>query len=317
LLLLPYCVQLRFNPFQTLRRDAMLIVCPNCSASYDISSDSLGATGRTVRCTECKTVWFAAPDEIDTFITESVEAKVPPVVNLGREEPMPEVESSLRTADDKALAVVVDDTDGPDDGGLEDIESAALHEVPGRITVGSKAREKSRFGWFRRKPREADAFAAPKIRVPRPKMELPGWVALTCIIGLGGLVLLALGRNSVTAFFPETAYLFNAVGMDVNVRGLAFKDVKTSEIMQNGAPMLIAEGVIENVTSHDVDIPRLRLAVRSAEGRELFVWTVIPGQPKLKTGASLPFRAQLASPPLDGRQVAVRLMMRQDMLLTN
>ena len=37
----------------------MQIVCPNCSASFNVGADALGASGRSVRCASCKQVWFA------------------------------------------------------------------------------------------------------------------------------------------------------------------------------------------------------------------------------------------------------------------
>src|SRR5215207_6641479 len=37
----------------------MQITCPNCATSYDIEAASLGQ-GRSVRCTRCANVWFAA-----------------------------------------------------------------------------------------------------------------------------------------------------------------------------------------------------------------------------------------------------------------
>src|SRR4051794_5401643 len=38
----------------------MLISCQNCATSYQVDPSSLGATGRSVRCTRCQRVWFAA-----------------------------------------------------------------------------------------------------------------------------------------------------------------------------------------------------------------------------------------------------------------
>lgn len=38
----------------------MLIVCPNCTTSYQVDAPAIGARGRQVRCVRCKEVWFAA-----------------------------------------------------------------------------------------------------------------------------------------------------------------------------------------------------------------------------------------------------------------
>ena len=42
----------------------MLIVCPTCATTYQIQLATLGAAGRSVRCTKCKNTWFATPDSV-------------------------------------------------------------------------------------------------------------------------------------------------------------------------------------------------------------------------------------------------------------
>ncbi len=41
----------------------MHIVCPYCTTSYAIKLASLGANGRTVRCSRCKETWMAHPED--------------------------------------------------------------------------------------------------------------------------------------------------------------------------------------------------------------------------------------------------------------
>ena len=41
----------------------MHIVCPHCTTSYAIDLATLGAAGRTVRCSRCKEVWLARPED--------------------------------------------------------------------------------------------------------------------------------------------------------------------------------------------------------------------------------------------------------------
>jgi len=42
---------------------SMHIVCPHCTTSYAIDLATLGAAGRTVRCSRCKEVWQARPQD--------------------------------------------------------------------------------------------------------------------------------------------------------------------------------------------------------------------------------------------------------------
>src|SRR5215813_4799036 len=49
---------------------SMHIVCPHCTTSYAINLATLGATGRNVRCSRCKEVWLARPeDAIEPVVT--------------------------------------------------------------------------------------------------------------------------------------------------------------------------------------------------------------------------------------------------------
>ena len=41
----------------------MHIICPHCTTSYAINLATLGAAGRTVRCSRCKEVWLARPED--------------------------------------------------------------------------------------------------------------------------------------------------------------------------------------------------------------------------------------------------------------
>src|SRR6202046_4049238 len=42
---------------------SMHIVCPHCTTSYAIEVATLGGAGRTVRCSRCKEVWLARPED--------------------------------------------------------------------------------------------------------------------------------------------------------------------------------------------------------------------------------------------------------------
>src|SRR6266700_4342978 len=45
------------------RAGSMHIVCPHCATSYAVNPASLGAAGRTVRCSRCKETWLARPED--------------------------------------------------------------------------------------------------------------------------------------------------------------------------------------------------------------------------------------------------------------
>ena len=56
----------------------MHIICPHCTTSYAIDLATLGAAGRTVRCSRCKEVWLARPED-----ATDLSAKVPAMAEAG------------------------------------------------------------------------------------------------------------------------------------------------------------------------------------------------------------------------------------------
>src|SRR5712664_3205372 len=59
---------------------SMHIVCPHCTTSYAIDLATLGAPGRTVRCSRCKEVWLARPED-----AAEVKAPVPAMAEAGHQ----------------------------------------------------------------------------------------------------------------------------------------------------------------------------------------------------------------------------------------
>ena len=112
--------------------------------------------------------------------------------------------------------------------------------------------------------------------------------------------------------FPQTASLYAAIGLPVNLRGLIFEDVKSTGEFHDGVTVLVVEGTIVNLTRHTLEVPRLRFALRNSAGHEVYAWTALPAKTTLGSGNGLPFRARLASPPPDGRDVIVRFFNRRD-----
>src|SRR5882757_7927904 len=62
----------------------MHIICPHCTTSYAIDTATLGAAGRTVRCSRCKEVWLARPE--DAVVTQAL---VPSMAESGADAPNP------------------------------------------------------------------------------------------------------------------------------------------------------------------------------------------------------------------------------------
>ena len=121
-------------------------------------------------------------------------------------------------------------------------------------------------------------------------------------------------RTDIVCLLPQTAALYAAIGLPVNLRGLEFEDVRMSRADQDGVNVLVVEGAIVNVTRRALEVPRLRLAVRNEGKSEVYSWTARPARSILGPGEALTFRSRLASPPNDARELEVCFLNKRDLV---
>jgi predicted Zn finger-like uncharacterized protein len=302
----------------------MLITCPNCATSYDVSAASLGAEGRSVRCVRCQEVWFATPIAAPAG-AEGFAGTAASAYRYGAASVAPEAEPDAPVDDfaagddvsdiDANLAARAADRahveyDGPsaldDAGGLDAHDSPPLAPAPGDAAVGAA----------RTTGEDIESIAA-----RRAKREVVGTghrrrpsltMLIVVLIAVNGVL---LGwRTDVVRLMPQTAPLFAAIGLPVNLRGLAFEDVTTSIETSENVPVLLVKGKITNISRQPRDVTRLRLAMRNAAGNEVYAWTSLPARSVLPPGESEPFETRLASPPAEGQFVVVRFFTRRDLV---
>ncbi len=133
-------------------------------------------------------------------------------------------------------------------------------------------------------------------------------------LGAAALVLvLATGvvqRKTIVGAAPQTARLYAALGLPVNLRGLEFHGVRSSLVKDGDQSILVVEGEIRAVSKAAVDIPRLQLSLRGADGHEIYAWTAEAPRAALQPGETTAFRARLVAPPSEGLDVVVRFVER-------
>jgi predicted Zn finger-like uncharacterized protein len=287
----------------------MHIVCPHCTTSYAIDLATLGASGRTVRCSRCKEVWLARPEEaIAMAEPEPVTAAAGGDDAAAEWERMANEDTDQRGADTERGIPVVDSpsisADWPAGSASEADWSETQHDMaeadaarPGRLS-----RLRNVF-----KPKA-------RLRAPgRSRLNVPFAGLQTACAAMGALVLaLVIWRGEMVRLLPQTASFYKLVGLDVNLRGLMFKDVKISHETVDGKPVLVIEGVITAETRKAVELPRLRFSVRDAQGTEIYAWNAVLEQPLLNPGETAWFKSRLASPPPEGRNIDVRFFNKRD-----
>ncbi|MGZ5875056.1 MAG: MJ0042-type zinc finger domain-containing protein [Bradyrhizobium sp.] len=286
----------------------MHIVCPHCSTSYAINLASLGTAGRSVRCSRCKEVWLARPED-----ATEIPVQVPAMAEASREaadqDAAAEWDALAREEGSEAGESPHVDSpsiagDWPTSAGGSATTHADWPSIARNDLHDTGHARRQRPSWLRK-------LLGPKAldRVPgKPSVSLS-----TACAGMGALALaLLIWRVDVVRLLPQTAAFYELVGLDVNLRGLRFKDVKISTETVEGKPVLVIEGVITGEASKPVELPRLRFSVRDAQGSEIYAWNAVLEQPVLKPGEKAWFKSRLASPPPEGRNIDVRFFSKRD-----
>lgn len=131
--------------------------------------------------------------------------------------------------------------------------------------------------------------------------------------GIAALLLLfgpLLYRHQVVDMVPDMAGFYSLVGLDVNLRGLDFKNIETFHENDGDTDILVVEGFLVNVDGRKRAVPAVRLALLGEDASELYAWAVEPRAQNLEPGETARFRARLASPPQAATDVTLRFVNR-------
>jgi predicted Zn finger-like uncharacterized protein len=301
----------------------MTIVCPNCTTSYAVDPTAFGAAGRIVRCARCKQTWLARPEE-----AVRAETRVPEMTAVDNPNDSLENDAGWGDLGDDDDTPVVDSpsitSEMPDDGETQSFAAEADWPSRAQNDVAEEewdapARKPS---WLGRLRQAVPLPPMPKIPLPKiplptipiPKVLKPFVTLSSACAAMAALTMaLVFWRADVVRLLPQTATLYQIVGLEVNLRGLAIKDVKISTETVDSKPVLVIEGIIVDIARKPIDVPRLRFVVRDERGTEIYAWNAVLEKSQLKPGESAWFRSRLASPPAEARNVEVRFFNRRDL----
>lgn len=282
----------------------MKITCPNCATSYVLPDDAIGADGRDVRCTRCGTSWFA---QGSNFAGVDVDAAVAAIDEAAEDWGLdPEItapdEDGFEPAEMPAGMV----HDGLDDDGAPP-ELAGTDPVDDRVPAET---------------RDIESIARPRrVRVRQVRRRIKNTAYLMAVaafklrryagvavffLAVAAIAALAVKRDQVVRLVPDLGSLYRVVGLDVNLRGLEFHDVKTSRDFEDGDVVLVVEGLIANISDSDRTVPKIRFGLRGDQDEEIYAWALDPVKQTLPAGETIAFRSRFTAPPARARRVQVR-----------
>jgi hypothetical protein len=292
-----------------------------------IDPAAMPPSGRTVRCARCKTTWFAGgpASEVANFVDGVIaeaeaqsSAPLPPAPPADPESMMSPPEPAGDDFGEEPETVAsaselppIEHMPSPIEPAAHEISTMPATDSPPLVPPLPQTR-------FIDNPapeaEEVESFAARRDRMRsrrENKRRSSRWTAIILVLVAFNVALVG-ARNEVVRYFPQTASLFAAIGLPVNLRNLKFENVKISKETENNVDTLIVDGTIISTGNASTEVPRLRFSVRNAAGQEIYTWTAAPARSILEAGERLDFHSRLAAPPADAVDVLVRFMTAKD-----
>jgi len=139
-----------------------------------------------------------------------------------------------------------------------------------------------------------------------PKLAIAaGWIGLFAVVLLIAFAAVKY-RQHIASIWPQSAGVYNGLGLPVNASGLDFHKVDYHRDTEDGQVVLAVSGEIVNTSSRQLPVPQtVRVTLSGADKRELYHWTFKPSVTVLAPGQSAPFLTRLASPPSAARNLEV------------
>jgi len=106
-------------------------------------------------------------------------------------------------------------------------------------------------------------------------------------------------RQDIVNGVPQTATLYQSLGVDVTLSGLDIEDPVTRSALVDGKPVLVVNGAIRNITAQAKPVPMVELSLHSKDGEPLVTWLVDVNKEQLAKDERVTFVSEYPNPPVD------------------
>lgn len=283
----------------------MIITCPNCQTRYQVAEKAIGSAGRKVMCANCNQAWKAVPEP-------DPEPRPKPKLVPETKKPAadPEDDTLFDAEDEEALDRIFneeaektapkgdlpsDEEDGAE-GDDDSIDAPAKKPKKNRRAKDNIVAETSR--QMAMKLRQSQLAQRLPIGRIRRQARYAGLVLLIAIVA-GGLYF----RTEIVRMVPDLAGVYAAVGLNINVVGLEFRNMQTLRALADGEDTMVVTANIRNVTGRQIRIPSVVVSILNADELVLYQWSALPLTRVIGPGSQVEFETELTAPPVGASAV--------------
>lgn len=306
------------------------IRCPNCDTFHDLDGSLFAEGPRRVRCASCREVWTASEEgaEAVSAMAESASNMADGMASemAAASDGQPDfdmIDADMAQLADKAgeaaPRIPVMDFDASAMSDLEETKEGDQIDEAAMLGMDPNGKDPSKKD-ASKKPMKAKMGAEAKSRMnaksgsAMPARRPASMAVVLAAAGLGTLATLVIFREEVVRQLPQSAAVFDLVGLSINAIGIGISDVASRVVREDNRDTLEVTGTLTNVSGRPQRIPILRFSIHDKTGQDIYVWTASADQAELAPGASTSFRRRLASPPSEGHSVMVRFVAKDDIV---
>lgn len=152
-------------------------------------------------------------------------------------------------------------------------------------------------------PDEADGLSSPPPPERRTRRKSVAFGAAAA--ALAGFAVFA-GSDKADGLVSRAMGWIDAVLPSNERAGLSFAHITTTIGSEGGETTLLIEGEIQSDSDRMKSVPPIQFTMRDGTEHTIFQWMIPAPASTIVKGEPIPFKARLASPPRDGKDIRIR-----------